>query len=447
MPGKTDIYNLGEKGVNRVKSPVHLADGELTTAQNAQIIPYNAQKALAKRRGMTLLNVTTAAAGAILNFFRVSLVDPAPTDVDPTPSTASLLFYIPYSVSFSTFHKFPPDTPDLTSASWIDITEEFRNPGYPSEQNRIFRLPSTGSVVWYPSIANGRTWEQYDATTDSTASAFSLPATGPNGSSVGSITSYCTDGSNIYVSVLYGGTGTPTAVYKCTQAGVVTQVGEWFRVSGTGAGSIRDDYAGGSTCWWNGRLWTVGVNTNDYATFEATVYSIDPATESAWTLDYHDADVTDEYGNFYPTVGNGGDVLVGCWFSFNISPLKHQIWTRTTGGTWAKRIKENVATNSNYTLNTMRCVYGTGSVVFLRDAYRLLHSADGLITNTQVGTYSTWTYHTDVVPIATKLYLGTWTLASPWRYGVTEVTTAGGATEITTKSVSTSLRSFLLGEV
>lgn len=447
MPGKVDIYNLGEKGVNLVRSPIHKQDGELTTAQNAQIIPYHAQRAIAKRRGMYLINVTTAAAGAILNLFRVSLTDPDSTDVDPTPATGELLLYIPWSNVFPTFHKFPPDTPDLTSASWINITENFRNAGYPGEQNRIFRLPSTGSIVWYPSGATGRAWEQYDADTDTTASGFTLPANGPNGSASGQAGAYCTDGTNIYVSVVYGGTGTPTVVYKCEQDGTVTQVGEYFKVSGATTGAILDDYAGVSLCWWNGRLWTVGVDTNSYATFEATVYSIDPGSESAWTLDMHDADATDEYGSYYPTVGDGGDVLVGCWFSYNISPLKHQVWTRTTGGTWAKKIKENVSTSASYSYNTMRAIYGTGSTVFARDAYRLIRSTNSLTDYEQVGTYSTWTYHTDIVPIGAKLYYATWALTSPWSYTVNEISTAGATTELTSKSVTTAIRAFLLGEV
>lgn len=447
MPGKTDIYNLGEKGVNLVRSPIHKQDGELTTAQNAQIIPYNAQRAIAKRRGMYLINVTTAAAGAVLNLFRVALSDPDSSDVDPAPTSAALVFYLPYNGVFASSHKFPASAPDLTSASWASFQDEFRNAGYPGEPNRLFRLPSTGSIVWHPSIANGRRWYKYDASDDTTASGFTLPATGPNGTAAGQAAGYCTDGTNIYVSVIYGGAGTPVVVYMSDPAGNVTQVGEYFSFNSVGAGKIRDDYAGVSICWWNGRLWTVGVNTYDYATFEATVFSIDPATESAWTLEMHDADASDEYGGYYPTIADGGDVLVGCWFSYSVSPLKHQVWTRTTGGTWTKTIKENVATNSSYSYNTMRAIYGTGSTVFLRDAYRLMLSTNSAGSYVQIGTYSTWTYHTDIIVSDGKLYFGTWALTTPWSYAVNEVTTAGVVTEITSTSVSTSLRAFLLGEV
>jgi|PlaIllAssembly_1097288.scaffolds.fasta_scaffold00908_3 hypothetical protein len=455
MPGKADIYNLGEKGVNRVKSPVHLVDGELTTAQNAQIIPYHGQRALAKRRGMTLLNATTAAAGAIMNFFRVSLVDPDPTDVDPVPSPDALMLYIPWNTVFRTYHKFPPDTPDLTSASWLNISEQFENYGLPGEQNLIFRLPSTGSVVWYPATERGGTWEQYDANTDTTASGFTLPSTGSNGSVLethGWIRSYCTDGTNIYVSADYGGTFAPVAVYKCEQDGTVTLVGQEFSYAGgTGPGGIPRidaDHAGEIITWWNGRLWTVGIDTDNYATFEMVVYSIDPATESVWTLDHHEAN-TDEYGTYVPSVNGAGDYLYACFFTYNLGvPRRHVIFSRSTGGTWTKRIEENISTSlPYYDYTIMRAIYGSGSTVLLTDPYRQLWSTDALATWTTASTNSTWRYYTDVLECAGKLYYATWELSSPWTYRVHELSTAGVSSEVTSKSVSTSLRALLLGEV
>lgn len=455
MPGKTDLYNLGEKGVNRVKSPVHLADGELTTAQNAQIIPYHGQRALAKRRGMTLLNVTTAAAGAIMNFFRVSLVDPDASDVDPVPAGNQLLFYIPWNNVFRTYHKFPPDTPDLTSASWCNISEEFENYGLPNEQNVIFRLPSTGSVVFYPATERGRVWEQYDASADTTASGFSLPNTGSNGSILdthGWITGYCSDGSSVYVAVQYGAPYPPNCIYKCDQDGTVTLLGQEFcYAGGTGSGSvprIDADYAGNNVTFWNGRVWTVGVNTDDYVTFEAVAYSIDPGVETVWTLDWHEPDGAEDFGTYYPTVAAGGDYLYACFFSFTV-PLKVKIFRRSTSGTWTKVLSENVSTSlPSYDYTVPRAIYGSGSTVMIADPYRQLWSTDGMGSFTTVSTNSTWRYYTDVVQSGGKLYYGTWELSSPWAYRVWELSTSGASSEVTSKSVSgTSLRAILLGEV
>jgi hypothetical protein len=455
MPGKVDIYNLGEKGVNLVRSPIHKQDGELTTAQNAQVIPYHAQRAIAKRKGMYLINVTTAAAGAVLNLFRVSLTDPDSTDIDPVPSPDNLLFYIPWNNAFKTFHKFPPDTPDLTSASWLNITEQFENYGAPFEQYLIFRLPSTGSVVWYPATERGRVWEQYDADTDTTASGFELPDAGSNGSSLdahGWIQSYCTDGVSIYVAAEYGAPFAPTAVYKCDQDGTVTLVGQEFcYAGGIGSGSvprIDADFAGKALTFWNGRLWTVGVNTDDYATFEAVAYSIDPSSESVWTLDWHEDDGAEDFGTYFPTVAGWGDYLYACFFSFT-TPLKLKIFRRSTSGTWTKMLDEAVDTGlSFYDYTVPRAIYGTGSTVLIASPYRQLWSTDGMGSFTTVSTNSTWRYYTDVIEAAGKLYYATWELTSPWSYHVYELTTSGTSSEVTSKSVSgTSLRALLFGEV
>lgn len=471
MAGKVDIYNLGEKGVNLVRSPIHKQDGELTTAQNAQIIPYHAQRALGKRRGMSLINVTTAAAGAILNLFRVSLSDPDSTDVDVTP-TGTLLLFIPWNASFPSFHRFSPDAPDLTSASWINISEGYRNAGYPGEQNRIFRLPanglpSNGRIFWYPATADGRRWEQYDADTDTTASAFTLPATGPNGSSIGQVGSYCTDDTSIYVSVLYGGTGSPIVVYKCDLDGTVAALGEYFSASSSGTGIIKDDYAGAAITMHYDRLVTCGVDSTSYATFEATLYSIDPASGSAWTLEAHKADLVDEFGTYWPTCYAAGEDLYCCYLSFTVSPVKQIVLmcTYTFRSLWTVVYKADVTTTSNATINTMRMIAGaagyTGvSRLLLADGYRLLDFTDPYNITT-VSTYSQFTYHTDAIMVwgdigipggrPNRWFYATWSLETPWKYTVYEISLdtidPPVATEITSKSVTTALRAFLLGGV
>ncbi len=77
MPGKQNVYNLGEQGVDVVESPVHVAEGALLNAQNAQLAPIELEGGIRKRNGMSKFNAI-AAAGVILSGFNVSLVDPAP---------------------------------------------------------------------------------------------------------------------------------------------------------------------------------------------------------------------------------------------------------------------------------------------------------------------------------------------------------------------------------
>jgi hypothetical protein len=77
MPGKQNVYNIGELGIDVVESPVHVDDGVLLEAQNAQFSPTELEGAIRKRDGMAKFN-SVAAAGQINAGFNVSLVDPAP---------------------------------------------------------------------------------------------------------------------------------------------------------------------------------------------------------------------------------------------------------------------------------------------------------------------------------------------------------------------------------
>ncbi len=63
------VYTLGQFGINRVKSPIHIQNGELLSAQNATVKLVQGQLALSKRDGMALINTDAAAGtlGAIIN--------------------------------------------------------------------------------------------------------------------------------------------------------------------------------------------------------------------------------------------------------------------------------------------------------------------------------------------------------------------------------------------
>lgn len=53
MPGKLNLYNLGDLGVDLSDSPVHALDGSYTSAQNASVGLNQGQHALRKRPGLT----------------------------------------------------------------------------------------------------------------------------------------------------------------------------------------------------------------------------------------------------------------------------------------------------------------------------------------------------------------------------------------------------------
>lgn len=71
MPGKINIYNLGQLGVDIVNAPFQVEDGAFLSAQNGQISNKDDQLAIRKRDGMSKVN-TTAAAGTVLAFFMVA---------------------------------------------------------------------------------------------------------------------------------------------------------------------------------------------------------------------------------------------------------------------------------------------------------------------------------------------------------------------------------------
>lgn len=75
MSGKIDLYNMGEHGVDVVKSPLHEADGDLFKAQNAHADPAGLEGGIRKRDGMAKVNAV-ALTGAIEGMYNVPL--PAP---------------------------------------------------------------------------------------------------------------------------------------------------------------------------------------------------------------------------------------------------------------------------------------------------------------------------------------------------------------------------------
>lgn len=70
-------YNLGEKGVNVAKSPIHLEDGELVNAQNAEFYQEAGRGAIRKRPGLQAINGSSALAGSVAGIIGVPLVPPS----------------------------------------------------------------------------------------------------------------------------------------------------------------------------------------------------------------------------------------------------------------------------------------------------------------------------------------------------------------------------------
>lgn len=70
MPGKINLYNLGQLGIDIVNAPFQVEDGAFLSTQNAQASTKDDELAIRKRDGMSKVN-TTAAAGTVFAFFMV----------------------------------------------------------------------------------------------------------------------------------------------------------------------------------------------------------------------------------------------------------------------------------------------------------------------------------------------------------------------------------------
>jgi hypothetical protein len=87
VPGKLNLYNVGDLGVHLVETPIHSPDGSFTSAQNASVSRDMGQHGLRKRHGLNKLN-TTAFAGAVLAIGNLPFTDP----YEEPPNTGARIF-------------------------------------------------------------------------------------------------------------------------------------------------------------------------------------------------------------------------------------------------------------------------------------------------------------------------------------------------------------------
>lgn len=66
MPGKLNIFNLGDLGVRLTDSPIHAPDGAFLSAQNVQVSQVMGEHAIRKRAGMAKITGSAMAGGSIL---------------------------------------------------------------------------------------------------------------------------------------------------------------------------------------------------------------------------------------------------------------------------------------------------------------------------------------------------------------------------------------------
>jgi hypothetical protein len=77
MPGLLSLYALSDHGVDRVSTPVHVANGAWLSAQNLTTSESDGRGGVRKRLGLRKLH-SSGAAGTILAMLNVPVTDPSP---------------------------------------------------------------------------------------------------------------------------------------------------------------------------------------------------------------------------------------------------------------------------------------------------------------------------------------------------------------------------------
>lgn len=280
-----EFVRLGKLGVNVVDSPLHLSDGELRKAQNAEPFDVRGEEALRKRKGIDLFT-SASLGGPVLAMTSVPLPDPFP----PFAGIAYLGGGSGPAAHYS----------DASVSSWADTTSP--DPDASGARMCEGRGFQNGTILYYiASAGSGGTVKQWSGPgqasstfgTEPTGGSITINARQYNLVDAGRVPTngLCGDADNgiLFFLVEYQAhDDTPTAwiLYKW-RIGVdsaFAQLGEGFyteSVPATGyiAGRYLTVY--GQPVFWQGRVW-LAVNVSGGGSPQ--IYSI-AAGESNWTLD------------------------------------------------------------------------------------------------------------------------------------------------------------------
>ena len=276
---KIDIYNLAGGGVQLVKGPLHLADNEVSQAQNAEIVSdqtTGGEGVLSKRGGLTALN-GSALAGSILGIQDVGLA---------TTYTRTLL--ISKGTEDSTTWVTTTDATSLSNNTTITRGANFDKFTDENNARNARRLSSFRNYVIFPG-------NEYTQDTDkpnlvlwdgTTAQEIGDVVIGPssNGSVPYAITDMLTADGKIFFAVHDPDGGNPSNAGRVMsldlESGVFSQVAAPF---GDGTG---EESGGIPSCmaWHLGQLF-VGLNGEDTTDGIGKVVRCRPDLDTTWTDD------------------------------------------------------------------------------------------------------------------------------------------------------------------
>jgi hypothetical protein len=341
VPGKINLFNFGDLGVDIVKSPLHIPDGAWQLAQNAEFCLQGGQGGVKARGGMAKIN-TIALAGTV----QAAAVAPF-----GYPSTIKLMVGLntgetnawDESPDGTSFSGLSPST--LERAAGIDKSPAVLGLGVLSAGQRCasfnnrFYYPGDNYVL-YPTV--GATAPPYVVWTGSAYSElFRVP---DNPTATAGSKPYWISESLQYNNLIYFGVYDPGGVAPDHKGrvlqfdpvnGTLTQIGNRF---GQGTGESTKGFPM-CLATYLGQLWvgTYGIAGNN----QGRVYRINPGFDETWTVDLT---ATLHNGYYMGLCQYNGKLYAGTDADSSGTAIVQQ---RTSTGTWSTSLSAP-ASNVSY---------------------------------------------------------------------------------------------------
>lgn len=380
MPGKINLFQLGYGGVNNTKDPLHLADNELTQAQNAEIVEdvnVGGAGALAKRGGLQALN-SSPLSGSVTGIFSFPIL---------TSFTRTL--YAGLGTHSSSTFKTTTNGTSWTNTSTPNAPV---SPAKYGNENDV-RTARRCAVAWNNFIYYaGNTYTQntdnpdiqvFDGTTGQLVTRIAIGGEG-NTSPAYVVTDMLAANSVIYIAVHDpGGSGTSPAGRVLQYDPVSDTLSQVMNAFGpTGSGNQTGGYPA-ALAYYQGQLW-VGQNNNATTDGIGQLVRGYPSVSTTWTV---------EKSNFVSSITSISSFL-GDLYVATMSSASNgaQIYKRASGtGTWTSQVTSasGAGDNGHYgnLLNdsTNGACYAT-EYFASTDVLKILRTTDG----------STWSVDRDV---------------------------------------------------
>jgi hypothetical protein len=279
MGGKLNIYNLGQKGNNVVKSPIHLEDGEFRKSQNLFVDPNAGDGGVRKRNGYNKLNAAAAGGGASVQGLINLPYPPAKTTTvyagvqrltaDKNTPTALWRKTADAGTNWADDTAAPTRStfnPNITSDFYCNAICVFRDKLYYAGDDYVFGTDAPTIHVWDGEVDNIISY---------------IPTSGATGVPCLGVTSMCIHRGQLMIAVLdAGGVGSCNGrVFSLEVAtGQLTQIGP-----AVAAGSYEFGAQVPFTlCSYQNKLWLGSAAANFGS---GKIYVIRPGIDGAWAVD------------------------------------------------------------------------------------------------------------------------------------------------------------------